>query len=625
MPGDPTLVIEQSDGTVRDELTGPRATKRESLIESWRGTIVVDRADWTDVLPDIDQINDVLRIERADGSTLFEGRFGTDNRDGQNVVVTVASYERDAQDAEPTGGRLVFSNVNDSAVFNDAINAVSSLSLGTVETGATSVSFTFANASRAKQARDAAEPDGQDVRYRTDAPTVDFLDRLGSDKPNTTISSDNQTIVESLSVEENSRDPVTHIRGLGAQRGPDQVSVEATIASYSAGDRQVWRKYVNKDVVNEDRLQAIVDRLATEFDSERRRIRVSADLVNVDDLGIGDSPTVSLPQHDIDRTLRIVEWTETVSSSPATYSATLTNRTAERGGSRKRRDDLLRFNEGDQGFIDRDTDAYGWQPVTSSVNATRPYPFPSDVLTEIKAEVKVNSIPYRAYSSGGAVNDPSTFSKIQDQDLASNARISSGNSFSFDAKVPDTQAASPFNEVFNDYVLECIVGLDTLDPNDVTSVAPATFDLEIEAPTSGGFTQYRNEVDTDDLTGSAEIPFVSSVPVGGDEVTATVTNTQSSDIVLDNITGIDMWKYEHQHPVQPGLKTFSNKTASNVDLIVNGNTVSSNIGSGTFDATVDISGELTAGSNTIEATSDSLGLLNLLVETQLFRRGRSSP
>jgi len=61
-------------------------------------------------------------------------------------------------------------------------------------------------------------------------------------------------------------------------------------------------------------------------------------------------------------------------------------------------------------------------------------------------------------------------------------------------------------------------------------------------------------------------------------------------------------------------------TPSNVDVIVNGNTVATNVASGQFNEVVDIAGELTEGFNTIEIQSDSLGHIRATTFLDLYRQ-----
>ena len=623
MPTRPTLIVDDDTGTERFRLTCERAADNRSLVEQWTATATVDRADWLAVRDQLDEVADRLRIERGDESTLFGGRFRDDSRDGNTVVVTIASYEQDAIDAEPTAGLEVFQNVTDDTVATDAIDAVPTLVAGTVDQTATGLSFSFSHAERSKQLRDAAEPGGAEIAYNADR-TVDYLTALGADKTGTVISSVNQDIVNTLRVQENNRDPVTHIRGLGAQQGDDQVQAEAVIASY-AGGRQVWREYTNKDIVNQSRLQTIVNRLADEYDTERRRITVEAGLVGVD-VELGDRITVDLTEHDIDRPLRIVNIREILSNTQR-FVVTLTNRNVERAGSRKRRDDLKRFNSGYQGFIDRDTDSYGWQPVTATVNATRPYPYPDDVVSERTAEVIVNSIPYRAYSSGAASGGGSVVTSQQQNgttlsientpDLGSDTLLTPGD---------DVTVSEAVDAGFSEYV--AFYGVNVSTDGDYTDVE-ITFD--------GGAGGIYDETVTTDSLGNADIYLADPNTEVGDIAELRVRNpdNSTSDLTVQaSGTGWNLFDPDHEHdvtfpnhthPAEPGLIEFPAETATDVDLIVNGNTVATDIGSGEFTTTVDIAGELTAGNNTIEATSDSLGLLNLTVQSQLFRQGTPSP
>lgn len=466
-----------------------------------------------------------------------------------------------------------------------------------------------------------------DVRYRDDR-TVDFLNREGSDKPGVVVSSTEQTIVEELTVEDNSRDPVTHVRGLGAQQGTEQVEASAVVSSYSSGDRQVWRKYTNKDIVQADRMQEIVDRLAAEYSSERRRLRVEAKLVDVD-VGLGDRVQVTLPSHDIDRMLRITEFTEVLDSSQQ-YVVTLTNRDVERGGDRKRRDDLQRFNAGDQGFVDRDTDAYGWQPVTASVNARRPYPYPDDVVAEQVAEVTIDSIPYRAYSqgaaSGGGVATTTAENTEQSQVVSSQSDQQNQSIETFWQTISTYSTTALTAESYVPYGFK-------MTSDEITQVYVRVYDSAAGEyyPGPNGNVHYLTAAQSgsafaaDGQSGMIAVPGDASDKNLELQVKA---DTSISMNIVSYLIGRSVHEHNidlpsHTHDPQPGLIEFSGETASGVDLIVNGTVVATDVGSGQFSETVDVSGYLTAGENTIEASSDSLGLVNLTVQTQLFRSGES--
>jgi hypothetical protein len=359
------------------------------------------------------------------------------------------------------------------------------------------------------------------------------------------------------------------------------------------------------------------------------------------DVALGDSVTVDLAEHDIDRSLRIVKRREVIEAA-STIFATLTNRVPERGGDRKRRDDLERFNSGYQGFVDRDVDSYGWQPVDSVTNATRPYPYPSDVVREDVAEVVVNSIPYRAYSSGAASGGGAF---VTSQNGGTNADTTTNNA-NF-ANVAAAQQDLTFSNVDDTqwYTLDSftpsadtselyVFGTFTLQAGDATNeyvfrvnnTGDGTY-----VPSASGFNTVFGEdfyrgvwaVEATNTNGDAVEFQIQSVPSSTTTVIGRVywlgtgQHTHNFDWLHDHDVDVP----DHTHTPEPGIVDFPTETASGADLLVNGNTVQSNIGTGEFTTTVDISGELSSGDNTIELASDTLGLVNLTVRTQLFRSG----
>jgi hypothetical protein len=285
--------------------------------------------------------------------------------------------------------------------------------------------------------------------------------------------------------------------------------------------------------------------------------------------------------------------------------------------------DLGRFNRGDEGFIDRDNDAYGWQPVDATTNATRPYPYPDDVLTEIEAKAIVTSIPYRAYSqgaaSGGGVivtsDDNTVFGRVEQASDSLDTATTGTDWTTRDTFDPSVDTS----EIWCYFHIRAGANANRFDVR-IENVATAEY-----YPDQNGLSEFQ-EADSNRTFGAIGVPG----DFGGFDELDFQTKTDSAGNTFGWETNWNAWG-QHQHVVdvpnhthdpQPGLIEFGTETASNVDLIVNGTTVASDIGSGEFSTTVDIGGELTQGSNTIEVSSDSLGLVNLLVQTQLFRRGR---
>jgi hypothetical protein len=77
-------------------------------------------------------------------------------------------------------------------------------------------------------------------------------------------------------------------------------------------------------------------------------------------------------------------------------------------------------------------------------------------------------------------------------------------------------------------------------------------------------------------------------------------------------------------PGYPQANANDKLLPSGVDLKIDGSTVASDIGSGEFTHTEDITGEFVGGVNDIELTSDSIGFVTAIVKTQTHRRGETT-
>jgi hypothetical protein len=123
-----------------------------------------------------------------------------------------------------------------------------------------------------------------------------------------------------------------------------------------------------------------------------------------------------------------------------------------------------------------------------------------------------------------------------------------------------------------------------------------------------------------DVAGS-NIQYVPKIPLDSEsgtdrtgntiQVTVNFSASASGDLDLAVLAGgehtHDVTFPDHTHPVDPGIIETTD-TPSGVDVLVDGNTVATDIGSGEFQTQVDLTGELTRDAwNLIELTSDSLG------------------
>jgi hypothetical protein len=108
---DIALRIEQSDGTVREEIDAKNAEYKRSFDKQGNGSITIPRSQWANVEGDIDERNDKFFI--VDGSSkVFGGRFDDVKTSRPTVSVRINSPEIDAKDAEPTSKNLTYENVD---------------------------------------------------------------------------------------------------------------------------------------------------------------------------------------------------------------------------------------------------------------------------------------------------------------------------------------------------------------------------------------------------------------------------------------------------------------------------------------------------------------------------------
>lgn len=387
----PTLIIEDSGGNTTATITADTAQATDPRREMARGQCTIPRSDWTSVSPDT--VNDRFRIERPDGTTLIEGRYDDDTREGQTVTVTVVSYERDAVDAEKTGSNHVLPGTTDAAAVQDAIDAVPTLSAGTVDTLEQTVTIELANAARSKQIRKVQTVTGADVRYNPDR-TVDYVADLGTDL-GLVVSPASQNVVGEPRITRDVRDPVTHVKGYGAQDGPVQVTATGVADSYSGG-RKVWREFEDTDIKSQARLQTIVDRLADGYDGEPRKLTVEARLVDVD-IERGDTARVLLPDHGIDQRLEVIKLVETFGERGQEFVATLTNRVVDQDMAGPDQETLQRVSRGFEGFLDRDQTTSGWNAAGDGVPQTfKVVNWPDDIVSERVVELTVQGRAWRS-------------------------------------------------------------------------------------------------------------------------------------------------------------------------------------------------------------------------------------
>lgn len=625
------LELQIQDDTTDVTLPAVRYERVRDLDEQARATVAVYREDWRDVEGDFDELNAELTI-RESGDSAFGGRFGDSKADGMTVAVEVLSYEEDAADAEPTGSNAQYQNVDDDVIATDAITSVSSLSPGTVETVAPSLSYSASHASRSKILRDLRAATGAEVRYNADQ-TVDYVTALGSDRTDeVTISPDARTLGEDVSITRDTREEVTHVRVLGGQSGPDQVTAEAVADSYDGG-REVWRRPPNKEIIDESRAQQTAETLVSEYDGEPRALRVEATVYGVD-LELGDTVTVAQPDGGLEeRPLRVVSLRTVRDTDGSRQVATFANRslTREKNDRAKEVDDIQTFNRGYQGFIDRDQATSGWDVSGDGTPQSLLIPaWPDDIVEENRVELVVEGRAWR--SPVKAAGHTHNFDKdvVQSEATVSNASgLSDGAWVDTNTFIDPTGSGSKLVVKFTNYVD---------DADDKYNIGTIDYRLKNDATGDvyppGGYIRHRFTDSTAILSRytnpsnfTIEAPGVSASD-GDWELQA----RSDEDVDLgDHVTWATWYTTNENVEEETALAAevideFDGQTfyPSDVEIAVDGDVVTTVAGdsAGDWQETIDLRGELAAGANTITATpTTGRGQLRLTLASELFRRG----
>jgi hypothetical protein len=570
------------------------------------------------------------------------------------------------------------------------------------------VSYTISYGSQSKILYDLREVADGEFRYNTDF-SVDVVDSLGSDKSADITISPRESNVSSFNKTVDNRQDITHLKGLGGQAGPKQVTAEAVASSYSTGEKQKWRRYKNKEILGKSRLQDIIDILVEEYDGEPRYIDIEADVHN-ENLELGDTVKVEYSEENINGDFRVVAITEKWDKAPTT-TVTLSNRNLTRGDrTTKRNDDVERFNRGYGGFVDRDQVNSGWNPAGDSVPQTLEIPsWPNDIVREDEVELTVQGRAWRSPVFGGGhshsvdvyhpqhdhdvthpshdhdVTHPSHSHDVthpsHDHDIGTSADVvvpendplAVSSSFSLSQTwssgeyktLDDSMSGGKYpmliglalaaqggqnnsisrliirvegDEIYDSFDIEPPSGsmwIDDIIPVWVYDSTVPT--LQVAVYTSDGnpidvqYTTTTYDVDAHDHGVSATSTTAlgtnetSTTALGTTETSTTALGTTETSTTALGTTSTDTT--DTATDLEAGIiDTFNSNQyyPSDVDIEVNGSAITTISGDSTTDwqTTIDLSGELTSGQNTITATPTSTrGSINLILYSELFRRG----
>jgi hypothetical protein len=643
-----------------DEETIPATTKwtrTRELGKMRRARITVPRADADAVT--LTEKTDDIELVGVDTLRLVDIESG-----GPTVTLVCFSYEWLANTVAPTNGGTARSG-SDADLVADWISDVPQWTAGTITEQATGLSFVFNHAAPHEGLRRVEKNVPGELLFR-DTGTVDYVDRVGRDKPGTiTLSSANQNIEDEITITKRGRElDGTHIRVLGAHEGEAQFfanlvpsddnatydnRVNYSTSRWSAGDTRDWDRFVNKDVTD----QATIEAEAAELGTEIVERHIEATATTTVALNVGDTVQVRKPDAGLDRSMRVHRVKEVAEGGTVTRELLLSTRTIVRSDDSEDLRDIQRLNSGYQGSSVVVQGGGSRQPVDATNNAEIPFFYP-DLEFENKAELFVRGLNYRHYSVPNehahdvthpshahdvthpshnheiSTTTPSGAGDIDNVDpIDKSQTLDSGQVFKDTFSLPTISGDGAFAYV---YLTVQMGGPDDNSSGDVGAgdvrIRNTTSNTNLQ-PFDGFDTSYsRSDVRTYQVSeaGNVEGDTIEiRFDAGGDnnityrfsyggisygEHTHNVSDTSTTALGTSETSTSALGTTETSSTAAgatAGIKETTD-TPSSVDVNVNGTTVATDIGTGTFQTTVDISGNLTKNAwNLIELTSDDLG------------------
>lgn len=662
--------VEFFDGSSDAIIPAIEGTITNGFATESHATVQVFRDDWSDeVDPNLDKINDEFYIER-DSVDIFGGRLVTVNKGLSKVELEIGSFEEDAIDAEPTGPTEPRVGVSDQAIVQEGIGLVPALSEGTIDQLLSSSSFFFSNTSPAGVIRTAQRTTGAFVRYNPDK-TVDYVEFPTGSASVATVGPDEGNVEGSFDVKEDEREEFTHLTVLGASEGDTQISATGVVSNFSGG-RERHRQFVDKSITNQTRAQQLLNRYLEEYENEPVRILVETTIFG-EDIKVGSVVRAVSSDDNLDADLFVIESKRVLQGSQDVYDVRLSNRLlTEENDDAKQRLDIETFNKGFQGDVVTINSGGYRAPVDSGFPYRLSVRVPDDVVGELTAEVEVEGLPYRAYSSGAASGGGSVVSSggggdvsdttddggavIQSETTQQNTdvervkQVVQETNFIGSTTSNDWQLFQPFLDFGGDFdfilvnllatspenVLQARVsgsaGSDAFYPSETQGVVVNGNSSSLPRTSSSAtiIVPYSEGGATNNTTCDLQFKTPSGSANTNVQVTATWIGTHTHDVTInipfhnhtfeiqEHVHNVDL--PNHTHPPNPGITSFGQNTPSNVELSVNGNVVQTGIGGGVFTETVDIGGQLQTGFNEIELTSSSLGHLRATAFLDVYRQ-----
>lgn len=643
----PSLTIRHSDGSTETIPTTVGYERQTELNRMRRVRIQVDRRDAEAVT--LNKKEDVIELGGEDTVRLVDVETG-----GPTWTLVCYSFEWDANRTEFMSGGELREGPDDSLIAG-LIDDVDTWTAGDIGTFTGNLSFVFSHAHRHDALRRIERNVPGEIRFR-DEGTIDYVDSLGTDKTaSVELSAAAGTIEDSIQITERGRElDGTHVRVLGAHEGEAQLfanlvpsddpntyenRVDYQTDRWEAGDPRDWDRWENKEVTSQGVIESEAESLGGELSNDL--VEVETTIVGPD-VSVGDWVTVVKEDAGIHRDMRIHRLTEQSEGATVKSKALLSTRTTLRDDDSRQQRDIQQFNAGFQGSAVIESSSGGVQPV-GDVDYILPFFYP-EVEFEHEVELYVRSIPYRSFVSAAghshsfevpAHSHTFSFDTNADADvIAGGIADASGNILS--EAINETSWTTLFSVDGTDalYFSADVLPYDPDYPDNESNIRLRAIDEfgNTFPDDSGTFVR----IDDRPMTGwTAVIPLANddgasvgteSLREGTIEIQAQATS--ASFDLFTSYTGVSAGVPDYsvsdsettedggsvadttdaEAGFAPGVNEFTDETASNVDVLVNGSTAVSDIGSGTFTEVVDLSGELTQGAfNTIELNSDTLG------------------
>ncbi|MFW6153456.1 MAG: hypothetical protein ACOC42_03765, partial [Halobacteriota archaeon] len=411
------VTITHQDGTT-DEVD--QLGHRWSMVagKAWSIEVDVERSQLDGVT--LTRKRDLVDVPDASRGVLMDVRSN-----GAVKTLVVDSPEVLGDLSEPVG-IMVRENAADDATVVEELRGDISTDIATVAAGSitaqeSDVTYIFEHAHPSAAIRVIEEQSPGEVRYWDDDGTfkLDYTSRRGSDKTaSVTLSPSNENVVGDPNVEERSGGvDLTHLRLVAVGEGNAQKYVNVVPSDDSAsydnrvdytnddwddGDTRDWGVYELNDIKRDDMLDVAGPEVMAELKEDQIEVRVTT----VDeDIDLGDTVSVDFPSIDVDRDLRIAEWTQTLSGGRTQIEVLLSSRynTHLREGDDVKHD-RVRYNRAFEGSTITET-AGPWTDQVDPANGqdwVLEYYYPGEVEHENRAKLHLWGRSLRSFSRGAA-------------------------------------------------------------------------------------------------------------------------------------------------------------------------------------------------------------------------------